>query len=97
MGRNELVFTYVGLAIRARKVSFGVDGIISKKSKPFIVLIDNTLGESGKDKLNRYTTQNNISLFVVDMEKIYPNKNCKALGIYEKNLALTIKKQFEEK
>ena len=81
--------SYVGYAIKSRNVLFGIANITGKR-KSYVVLYDNKLSNTSKEKLFVYLKQNNIEGFCVDVESLYPNKNCLAIGITEKNLASAI-------
>jgi hypothetical protein len=88
--------TYVGFAIKMGKALFGVDLIISTRRPMLIVLYDNGLSENSLSKLNSYLSKNNVISYKVAMEEVYPAKNCKAVGILDKNLALAIEKSIKE-
>lgn len=87
------VFSYVGYAIKARKAVFGVDNLFNKKC--FVVLYDKSLSDNSKDRVMKYLSKSNTKGFVVDVEELYPNKNCKAIGISDRNLASAIIKEME--
>ena len=92
MKRN--VFSYVGYAIKARKAVFGVENIIRNR-RSIVVLFDDTLSENGKDKLRKCLEKNGAKGFVADVEELYPNKNCKAIGITDRSLAMAIINEME--
>lgn len=84
--------SYVGYAIKSRQVLFGVNNIVGAFGRkiPTVVLYDEGLGESSKDKLLTFIEKNGIESFSLCIEDIYPDKNCKAIGVFEKNLATAI-------
>ena len=90
--------SYVGYAIRSRNALFGVNNITSTfgVKLPQVILYDALLSENSKEKLLLFANRNGIKVFCVDIEDIYPNKNCKAIGIKEKNLSTAIIKEMEE-
>ncbi|NLL56874.1 MAG: hypothetical protein GX242_06650 [Clostridiales bacterium] len=88
--------SYVGFAIKMGKAVFGVDTITTLRRPPKIVLYDHSLSTNSEIKLTNYTARNNIVSYKVAMEEIYPEKNCKAIGILHKNLALAIDKSIKE-
>lgn len=92
MKRN--VFSYVGYAIKARKIVLGVDNIVRSR-KCHIVLLDGTLSENSRSKLLGYLERSDSKWYVVNVEELYPRKNCKAIGITEQNLASAIIKEME--
>jgi hypothetical protein len=90
------VKTFLGFAIKANKALFGVDRIIISRRPPKIVLIDKLLSENSKKKLIIYLEKYEIRNYTVDMQAIYPDKNCKVVGIMDKNLASAIESEVKE-
>ena len=93
--RKSTVYSYIGYAIKSRKILYGVDNIIGSKAC-FVVLYDENLGKSSLDKLTVNLKKRNIKGYRITVEDYYPQRNCKALGITEKNLASAIVKEMEE-
>lgn len=89
------ISSYVGYAIKSGNALFGITNITGKR-KSFVVLYDIKLSNSSKEKLFMYLKRTGIEGFCVDVEELYPNKNCLAIGITEKNLALAIIKVIKE-
>lgn len=90
------VKSYVGFAVKMGKAARGVDLIISSRCPMLVVLYDDSLSENSLSKLKNYLSKNNVVSYKVAMEEIYPAKNCKAVGIMDKNLALAIEKSIKE-
>ncbi len=90
----ERIRSFVGFAVKAKKVKIGVDNIIAAKYAPFCVLYDNKLSDNSKKKLLNKCA--NTFTALIDMESIYPNKNCLAIGVCERNLAEAIIKEMED-
>ncbi|HKL73836.1 MAG TPA: hypothetical protein VJ903_02975 [Clostridia bacterium] len=90
------VKSYVGFAIKMGKAVFGVDSIISMRRQPKIVLYDNSLSENSTSKLNNYLSKHKVYSKIIAMEEVYPDKNCKAVGILDANLASAIEKSIKE-
>ena len=90
------VKSFIGFAIKAGKALFGVDLILTSRHAPRIVLIDNSLSDNSKNKLNGYLNKNSIRSYTVDMEALYSGKNCKAVGVMDKNLAQAIELELKE-
>ena len=86
--------SYVGFAIKSGNVKYGVENIV--KSRSVVILIDNTLSVSSKDKINVFALKKNIKVYEMRIEDFYKDKNCKAIGIEDKNLAMAIIKEMEE-
>lgn len=88
--------SYVGFAIKSGKAVFGVDQIISLRRPPKIVLYDDSLSENSLSKLKNYLSKQNVNSCKIAMEEIYPDKNCKAVGILDESLASAIEKSIKE-
>ena len=93
--KNRTVNSYVGYAIKSRNVLFGVDNVVGRKLS-YVVLYDEKIGKSSLDKLTVYMDKKQIKGFCVNVEDYYRDRNCKAIGITEKNLAAAIIKEMEE-
>ncbi|MFA6866698.1 MAG: hypothetical protein WCR54_04190 [Clostridia bacterium] len=93
---NTKIKSYVGFAIKSGKILYGVDMIILSRKKPYIVLIDDNISENSLSKLQNKLSQYKIEVENVNMEEIFPNKNCKALGIMDRNLAKAIINEVKE-
>lgn len=88
--------TYVGFAIKSRKIKFGVDDILKLKTANLII-ISEALTESGCEKLKGFATKKSIfytTLTENDFNELFPNKNIKAFAILDNNLACAIKKNL---
>jgi len=79
---------YIGLAIRAREVIFGLDNIVGCRKKIFVVVIDDTLQESSRHKIEKYCADKNIRFFyVTDLESKVKKCGVKVIGVTNKNIA----------
>jgi len=95
MERNKIA-SYVGFAIKANKIEWGVDNIIQKKGRPKLILTDMTLSMNSFNKIKNYSLNNNLKLLIIEnLEKYTGKEEVKALGIYERNLAVAISEIIE--
>ena len=53
--------TYVGFAVKSRKIRFGVDDILKLKNTS-LILVSDSLAESGMKKLEGYANKNSVDL-----------------------------------
>lgn len=95
MPQNRL-FTFVGFAIKSRKVIYGVDNLVTAKRKPEIILYSELLGENSRKSLVAYADKNMIERYEVNLDEILSGKNCKALGITDRLLADAVKSEIKE-
>lgn len=88
--------SYVGFAIKSGKAQFGLDNITAAKRKALVILFDSSFSERSAAKLSAYAERNGIDIFSADMEAILPQRNCKAIGIIDENLANAVKSELKE-
>ncbi|MEG1509100.1 MAG: hypothetical protein RR454_01475 [Clostridia bacterium] len=89
---NSKVKTYIGFAIKSNKVIWGLDNLLTTKKIPYLIVIDNTLGEVSSRKLQQWLDKNNIPKVEIDepLAGIFNKQNCKLIGIRNKELANAI-------
>ena len=90
--------TYVGFASKSRALKFGVDDICKCK-KAELVIVSDSLQESSLKKITAFAEQNRkdlLKLSLDDFENLLDNKGVKAFAILDKNLAMAIKKEFND-
>lgn len=90
--------TYVGFAIKSRAIKFGVDDICKCKNAELVIVSD-SLQESSMKKITSFAEKNRKDLFKLsldDFENLLDNKSVKAFAILDKNLAIAIKKEFND-
>ena len=90
------VKTYVGFAVKSRKIKFGIDDIIKLKNAKLIIVSD-SLAESGMKKIEGYAERISVDLIKLSEEdflEIIQNISIKAIAILDENLADAIKKNL---
>ncbi len=88
--------TYVGFAVKSRKIRYGVDDILKLKNADLIMVSD-SLAESGMKKLEAFANRKSISLIKLSEEdffEVVQNISIKALAVLDENLADAIKKNL---
>ena len=88
--------TYIGFAIKSRKIKFGVDDILKLKNASLIIVSD-SLAESGMKKLEGFAERKSIELIKFnesDFLELIQNISIKATAILDENLAEAIKKNL---
>ena len=90
------VKTYIGFAIKSRKIKYGVDDIVKLKTADLILVSEN-LAESGLKKVTTFSLSKSIKLIVLKenvFNEIIENITIKAAAILDSNLADAIKKNL---
>ena len=88
--------TYVGFAVKSRKIRYGVDDILKLKNADLIMVSD-SLSESGMKKLEAFANRKSIDLIKLSEEdflEVVQNISIKALAVLDENLTDAIKKNL---
>jgi ribosomal protein L7Ae-like RNA K-turn-binding protein len=88
--------TYVGFAVKSRKIRYGVDDILKLKNADLIIVSD-SLAESGMKKLEAFADRKSVGLIKLseqDFFEVVQNISIKALAVLDENLADAIKKNL---
>ena len=88
--------TYVGFAVKSRKIRYGVDDILKLKNADLIIVSD-SLAESGMKKIEAFADRKSVSLIKLSEEEFFEvvqNISIKALAVLDENLADAIKKNL---
>jgi len=88
---------YLGLAIRAGEIIFGLDNIIGSKKRPYAIVIDESLHESSMQKIRNYCAKHNVPFVqVLNLEDMVSKIGVKIIGVTNKNLAEQIVNRKEK-
>ncbi len=85
--------TYLGFCIRARKIAFGVDDVEKQKRDVFLLIADETLGESSMKTMVKARDKFACPLYITPqgtLGAILHRAAVKAVAIKDKNLASAI-------
>ena len=88
--------TYIGFAIKSRKIKFGVDDILKLKNAHLIIVSD-SLAESGLKKIEGFASRKSIEVIKfseIDFQEVVQNISIKATALLDQNLADAIKKNL---
>lgn len=96
MYNTQKVVSYIGFAIKSRKIKYGVDDILKLK-KASLILVSETLTESGMNKIQNFAANKKIEVIKLNSDefgKIIQNISIKVTAILDDNLAEAIKKNL---
>ena len=85
--------TYLGFCVRARKIVFGVDDIVNQKKSVFLVIADESLGESSKKDIKKSVERLHCPLLIANQDVLgllLHRVGVKAVAIKDNNLAEAI-------
>lgn len=95
---NNKILGLIGLAARARKVSYGADSVEMqiKKRKVNLIIVADDASKRTKDKFNKIALQYDIPIIVTEnieaLSKAIGKSNKAVLGIEDINLSKEIQK-----
>lgn len=97
--QKQKVDTYIGFAVKARDVIFGLDNIVTAKKKIRVIVTDDSLGEASRRKLRNYLNKNDIPCYILDhsLGEVLRRDNCKILGVTNDSLAGAICNELQGK
>ena len=98
--KNSKILGLIGLAARARKVSFGADSVEleAQKNKVYLIILAQDSSSRTKDKFQKISEKYNIPIIITqtieDLSKAIGKNNKAILGIGDINLASEIQKIY---
>ena len=96
--KNSKILGLIGLAARARKVSFGADSVEleAQKNKVYLIILAQDSSTRTKEKFQKISEKYNIPIIITqtieDLSKAIGKNNKAILGIEDINLASEIQK-----
>lgn len=98
--KNSKILGLIGLAARARKVSFGADSVEleAQKNKVYLIILAQDSSTRTKEKFQKISEKYNIPIIIAqtieDLSKAIGKNNKAILGIGDINLASEIQKIY---
>ena len=96
--KNSKILGLIGLAARARKVSFGADSVEleAQKNKVYLIILAQDSSSRTKEKFQKISEKYNIPIIITqkieELSKAIGKSNKAILGIEDINLAKEIQK-----
>ncbi len=96
--KNSKILGLIGLAARARKVSFGADSVEleAQKNKVYLIILAQDSSSRTKEKFQKISEKYNIPIIITqtieEISKAIGKSNKAILGIEDINLASEIQK-----
>ena len=98
--KNSKILGLIGLAARARKVSFGADSVEleAQKNKVYLIILAQDSSTRTKEKFQKISEKYNIPIIITqtieDLSKAIGKNNKAIIGIGDINLASEIQKIY---
>ena len=96
--KNNKILGLIGLAARARKVSFGADSVEleAQKNKVYLIILAQDSSSRTKEKFQKISEKYNVPIIITqtieELSKAIGKSNKAILGIEDINLASEIQK-----
>ena len=96
--KNSKILGLIGLAARARKISFGADSVEleAQKNKVYLIILAQDSSSRTKEKFQKISEKYNIPIIITqtieELSKAIGKSNKAILGIEDINLASEIQK-----
>lgn len=86
------ISSYIGFALKAGKVVFGTDNVLTSNKRMLVIMSDELSGNAAA-KISAHATAKGWRVIEIsDIGSVIPREGVKVIGIREKNLAETILK-----
>ena len=90
---TKKIETFIGFAIKSRKIAFGEDNIKVAK-KQALIIVDADSSDKYKERINRFAKAEVIE--IPDLSNLAHRENVHSIAILDENLANGIKQSIEE-
>lgn len=87
---------YVGFAIKANKVTLGIDKILAMKKSPYVIIYDKSTGKDTMKKLLRLEEKGCNVFLSDDLFSITNKQGVKVIAICDLSLANAISNYYKE-
>ena len=97
MPNIEKVKTYVGFAVRSRKILYGADAVTAKIRTVKLVLCQKEINRTAFSRLQNACRENCVAMIITEKDEIsqWTHKDrCLCIGITEANLASALINQY---
>ncbi len=87
------ISTFVGFSVRSGQILYGADTLIASRKHVKLILLCSSLTSSSEDKVRSFAQSKNIPVLKITellLEDIVHKKNCKVIGLLNKNLAQAV-------
>ncbi len=91
---TKKIETFIGFAIKSRKIAFGEDNIKLAK-KQALVIVDADSSDKYKERISRFAKSEVVE--IPDLSSLTHRENVHSIAILDENLANGIKQSIEEK
>ena len=90
---NNKIYTYIGFAIKSRKIRCGFNSVATLKGKVPLLLLCKTASDNTFDEVKKIASRINSKIYIsttYKVEDLVNKENCKLIAIQDYNLAKAI-------
>ncbi len=99
MQNSNKINTYIGFSVKSGQIIYGIDTLIETRKHVKLILLCSSLAQNSTQKINEFAKSRNIPVVVMKdvlLEDVVHKKNCKVIGLLNKNLAQAILSAVQE-
>lgn len=96
---NDKIATLIGFAVKANKLIYGMDELKEGSRKRYLIVFCHSLSERGKAEIKEIALRDKVPLIETKtkkLEDIVFKRNCKIIGIANKQMSEAIIKYITE-
>lgn len=85
--------TYIGFSIKSGQIIYGADTLIETKKRVKLIITCKSLASSTCERVKEFASKKGVQVVCFDeilLEDLVNKKNCKVIGLLNKNLAQAI-------
>lgn len=90
MQDSNKIKSYIGFSIKSGQIIFGSDNLLTTQKHIKLIVLCSTLAKASEEKVVEFAAKKEIPILKLDnliLEDIVYKKNCKVVGLTNKNLA----------
>ena len=96
---NDKISTLIGFAVKANKIIYGLESLDEGTRKRYLIVSCHTLSDRAKNELKTIAKRDNVPILVTKnrkLEDIVYKRNCKVIGISNKQMTEAILQYITE-
>lgn len=91
--QTNKIDSYIGFAVKSRKVIFGLEMLLRARKPPFVILFDESLGANSLKNMKYYCDENKVLALKIaqnHLNEVLQRQNVKIVSILDSSLARAI-------
>ena len=95
MSLDPKIAAYIGFSVKAGKIVYGYEGVITAGKKVRLILVSDALGENSLKKVLRGAERSGVKVMTLsNLAEYFGGKQVKCVGLVEESLASATEKEL---